>query len=69
MDDGNNGEIWKSYIGKPVRVVFKDDKGIARVRDGMLQSVTDGLLFIEQPRPYPALAVAISAVLRIEVRA
>ena len=59
---------WDAYIGKPVRVVYKDDSGAARVRDGLLRSVTDGLLFLEQPRPYPALAVAISAVLRIEVR-
>lgn len=68
MDDGNNGKIWESYIGKSVRIVYKDDSGASRIRDGLLRSVTDGLLFIEQPSPYPALAVAISAILRIEVR-
>ena len=65
MDNG----AWDAYIGKSVKVVYKDDSGTSRVREGILRSVADGLLFIEQPRPYPALAVAISAVLRIEVRA
>ena len=65
-----SGSGLQSYVNKRIKVVYDDsDSSGARTRsrDGVLTGYDDTLLFLEQQKPYPAIAIARARLVRIEV--
>ncbi len=62
-------EVWIEFIGKRVKVVYEDNTGETRTRIGSLKAISDGLLVLEQDKPYPTLFIRVQDIRRVEVLA